>query len=60
MKLGPVTKVDKRKKKSKKKKITMRSCRKIVTSLPFFQFAANLEQSGSRIPNANVDVIHFI
>ena len=27
------------------------SCRKIVTSLPFFQFTANLEQSGSWIPD---------
>ena len=28
----------------------MTSCRKIVTSLSFFQFMANLEQSESRIP----------
>ena len=28
------------------------SCRQIVTSLSFFQFMANLEQSGSRIPDA--------
>ena len=27
------------------------SCRKIVMSLPFFQFTANLEQSGSWIPD---------
>ena len=52
MKLGPETKLDKGKKQSqKKKKLTMTSCRKIVTPLPFFQIAANLEQSGSRIPD---------
>ena len=28
------------------------SCRKIVTSLSFFQFLANLEQSGNQIPDA--------
>ena len=38
--------------KQRQKKLTMTSCRKIVTSLPFFHFAANLEQSGSRIPDA--------
>ena len=30
----------------------MTSCREIVTSLRFFQFTANLEQSGSQIPDA--------
>ena len=29
--------------------MTMMSCQKIVTSLLFFQFMANLEQPGSRI-----------
>ena len=29
----------------------MTSSQKIVTSLPFFQFMANLEQSGSQIPD---------
>ena len=52
MKLEPETKTDKRKKKQRQKNLTMMSCRKIVTPLPFFQFAANLEQSGSRIPDA--------
>ena len=28
------------------------SCQKIVTSLSFFQFMVNLEQSGNRIPHA--------
>ena len=37
-------------KQNKLKKMT--SCRKIVMSLPFFQLAANLEQSGSRIHDA--------
>ena len=30
----------------------MASCWEIVTSLSFFQFMTNWEQSGSRIPNA--------
>ena len=30
----------------------MTSCQKIVTLLSFLQFMANLEQSGSRIPDA--------
>ena len=44
MKLGPVTKLDKRNK-TTSKKLTLTSCRKIVTSLSFFRFLANLEQS---------------
>ena len=28
----------------------MTLCRKIITSLPYFQFTVNLEQYGSRIP----------
>ena len=35
--------------KQSQKNLTVTSCRKIVTSLPFFQFTANLEQSRSRI-----------
>ena len=50
MKLGPVTKIDKRNK-TTSKKLTLTSCQIIVTSLPFFGFLANLEQSGGRIPN---------
>ena len=42
-KLGPVTKLD-------KKNTTM--SKKIVTSLPFFRSTVNLEQFGSRIPDA--------
>ena len=30
----------------------MKSCNQIVTSLLFFEFIANLEQSGGRIPDA--------
>ena len=44
MKLGPVTKLDKRNMKTSKK-LTIMSCRQIVTSLSFFRFIANLEQS---------------
>ena len=35
-----------------KKKLTMTSCQKNVTSLLFFQFLPNLEQSGSQNPDA--------
>ena len=42
MKLGAVTRL---------KNLTMKSCRKFVTSLSFFGFLANLEQSGGRIPD---------
>ena len=51
MKLGQVTKIDKGNKMTSKK-LTMTSCQKIVTSFLFFQFTVNLEQSGSRIPEA--------
>ena len=51
MKLGPVTKLDKRNT-AISKKLTMTLCRKIVTSLSFFRFLANLEQYRSRIPDA--------
>ena len=51
MKPGPVTKLDKMNK-TTSKKLMMTSCRKIVTLLTFFQFTANLEQCGSRIPDA--------
>ena len=49
MKLGPVTKLHKINKTTSKKKLTVTSCQKIVMSLSFFQFMANLEQSRSRI-----------
>ena len=51
MKFGPVTKLDKRNNKiSKKNQRDIMSV--IVTSLLFFQFTANSEQSGSHIPDA--------
>ena len=37
--------------KQRQKNLTVTSCRKIVTSFPFFQFTANLKQSRSRIPD---------
>ena len=46
MTLGTITKLDK-KNKTVVKKLTMMSCRKIVTSLLFFEFKANLEQCGT-------------
>ena len=42
MKLGPVTKLDKRNK-TTSKNLKLASCRKIVTSLSFFGFLVNLE-----------------
>ena len=48
-KFGPVTKLDKRNKRTSKK-LTMTPFRQIVISLSFFRFMANLEQSRSRIP----------
>ena len=47
MKLGPITKLDKRNK-TTSKNLTMTSCRKIVRSLPFYGFLTNLEKSGGR------------
>ena len=46
MKLGPVTKFGKRDK-TTSKYLMMTSFQKIVASFSFFQFPANLEQSGS-------------
>ena len=48
MKLGPVTKLDKRNK-TTSKKLMLTSCWKIMTSLSFLGFLATLEQSGDRI-----------
>ena len=47
MKLGPVINLT-IETKQRQKNVSMVSCQKIVTSLSFFQFMANLEQSGSR------------
>ena len=46
---GPVTKLDKSHT-TTLKYLTVTSCQQIVTSLSFFRFMANLEQSGNRIP----------
>ena len=51
MKLGPVTKLEKRNK-TTSKKLTITSYQKIVTSLSFFRFMANLEKSAIRNPEA--------
>ena len=56
MKLGPVTKLDKRNKTTSKK---LTSCQKIVTSLPFFGFLTNLEQSGGRSPDTESANVMF-
>ena len=51
MKFEPVTKLDKRNKQCQKN-LMITSYREIVTSLSFFLFLANLEQSESQIPDA--------
>ena len=47
MKFRPVTKLDKR----TSKNLAMSSCWRILMPLSFFQFMANLERFGSRIPD---------
>ena len=59
MKFGPVTKLDKRNK-TTSKKLTSTSCRKIVTSLSFFGFLVNLEQSGGRILDTKSTKIYSV
>ena len=51
MKLGPVSRLDK-KKKTLQKHFTMTPCQRIMTSLSFFKIMDNLEQSGSRNEDA--------
>ena len=51
MKLGPVIKIH-RTNKTPSKKFDDDAMLEIVTSLLLFHFMANLEQSGSRIPDA--------
>ena len=51
MKLGPVTKLDKRNTSTPKKCVDT-SCRQILTSLFFLQITANLQPSWSWIPDA--------
>ena len=58
MKLGPVTKLDK-KNKITSNKITMMQCRKIMTYFLFFKFMANLEQFGSWIQDAESAKLMF-
>ena len=59
MKLGLVTKLDKRKE-TKSKKFENDFMSEIVTPLPFFQFTTNLEQCGSRIPGAYPVKLKFL
>ena len=58
MKLGSVTKIDQRNK-TTSKNLVMTSFLKIVTSLSFFKFLTNLEQSGGRIPDTESAKIMF-
>ena len=48
-----------RKTKKRQKNLTLTSCRKIVTSLSFFGFLANLKQSGGRIPDTESAKVKF-
>ena len=50
MKLVPATKLDQRKKQHQNI-LTMKLYQKVLTSMSFFQFMVNLEQSGSWIPD---------
>ena len=59
MKLGPVTKIDKRNK-TTSKSFDVTSCREIVTSLSFFGFLVNLEQSRDRIPDTESAKVMFL
>ena len=56
MKLRSVTKLDKRRE-TKSKQFDNDFMTKIVTPLSFFQFTANFEQSGSRIPEAYLLIV---
>ena len=58
MKLGPVTKIDNRNKTSSKN-LDVDVMSEIVTSLSFFLFLPNLEQSGSRILTAESANVMF-
>ena len=58
MKFGPITELDKRNE-ATSKNLMLTSCRKIVTSLSFFGFLANLEQSGGRIPDTESAKVMF-
>ena len=58
MKLGPVTKRDKSNKITSKK-FDDDVMSEIVTSLSFFGFLANLEQSGGRIPDTESAKVIF-
>ena len=59
LKLAPVTKLDKRNKTTSKKFDDYVSRRRIVTSLSFFQFMANLRPSESHIPDAELVKLTF-
>ena len=56
MKLGPVTKLDK---KTMSKKFDVTSCQNIVTSLSFFGFLVNLEHFAGRIPDTESAKVMF-
>ena len=58
MKHGPVTKLDKRNK-TTSKKMMVTSFQEHVTSLSFFGFLANLEQSRDRIPDTESAKVMF-
>ena len=51
MKLGPVTKVD-TSNETTSKRLAVKPCRQVLTSLSFFQFMTNFEPSQIHIPEA--------
>ena len=58
MKLGPVTKLDKRNK-TMSKKFDVTSCQNTVTSLSFYGFLVNLEHFTGRIPDTESAKVMF-
>ena len=58
VKLGPVTKLDKRNMETSKN-LSMTSCQQIVTSFLSFKFIANLGKFGSQIPDAWSAILTF-
>ena len=59
MKIGPVTKIDKRNT-TISKKLMITPCREIVTSLLFLEFMVNFKQFASRISDAWSIIFTFL
>ena len=59
MKVGPITKLDK-KNKTMSKKLTLTSCRKIVMSFLFFGFLANWSHPEARFRTQSAKVMFSV